>query len=113
MGSSAHQAARSLDRLEQLTLRMSHVTDERISQLVGLGRLQELNLQDSAVGDVGLKHLESLPRVRMLTLPNKVTDWRGWSALRACEAGEGVYLSRGELPVPHGRVRAKAPLHAA
>ena len=96
-----------------LSLSMSDVTDEQMSQLAGLDHLRELGLADTSLGDAGLGAVEGLPQLRELALPQNVTDagvirLGRMSGLRKMEflgAGRCPLLTKGGL----ARLRAARP----
>jgi hypothetical protein len=66
---------RGLNRLEQLYLCDTNITDPGLAHVSGLTRLQFLNLRRTKLGDLGLGHLKRLTRLRSLLLGGtSVTD---------------------------------------
>jgi hypothetical protein len=66
---------KGLNRLEQLYLCDTNITDAGLAHVSGLTPLQFLNLRRTKLGDLGLGHLERLTRLRSLLLGGtRVTD---------------------------------------
>ena len=57
-----------LNRLEQLDLSRSGVTDIGLEHLEGFCRLKHLYLSETLITDAGLEHLKGLPELQVLTL---------------------------------------------
>jgi hypothetical protein len=67
-----HPATR--DRVTELFLQGTHITDEGLKHLISFKKLQILHLEDTSITDAGLKHLTGLSNLKQLYLTDtKVT----------------------------------------
>jgi hypothetical protein len=62
-----------LDRVNELKLNGSNVTDECLSQLKGMKSLTILDISGTEITDAGLAHLEGLTNLSTLEVGSKVT----------------------------------------
>lgn len=91
---SGLRSIRWFSRLESLRLAGGRITDAGVQHLGGLTRLESLDLSDTQIGDNALKHLRSLQNLRWLDLDGtNVTD-EGLRHLQPLTALEDLSLSR-------------------
>jgi hypothetical protein len=70
------------DRLRELSLERTEVTDAGLSHLTGVKPLHRLSLRGSPITDVGLLHLARMPRLQEIDLRETRVTAAGIAALR-------------------------------